>query len=161
MLKEQGRFPDLLIVDGGWLQIEAAKEILSALELDITLCGLVKDDNHRTNELMDKDGKIIPILRDSSLFFLLTQMQDEVHRFAISYHRKLRNKAMTKSILDEVTGIGEARKKEIWKHFKSMKRLKEASVEEIAAVVPQAVAQNIYDVLHNPNQNEDSAYDKL
>lgn len=71
----------------------------------------MKDDNHRTNELMDKDGKIIPIRRDSSLFFLLTQMQDEVHRFAISYHRKLRNKAMTKSILDEVTGIGEVRKK--------------------------------------------------
>ena len=161
LLKEHSRFPDLLIVDGGWLQIEAAKEILSALEIDLTLCGLVKDDNHRTNELMDKDGKIIPIRRDSSLFFLLTQMQDEVHRFAISYHRKLRNKAMTKSILDEVTGIGEVRKKEIWKHFKSMKRLKEASIEEIAVVVPQAVAQNIYDVLHNPNQNDDSAYDKL
>lgn len=161
LLKEKGRFPDLLIVDGGWLQIAAAKEILAALEVDITLCGLVKDDNHRTNELMDQNGNIVPIQRDSSLFFLLTQMQDEVHRFAISYHRKLRNKAMTKSILDEVEGIGEVRKKEIWKHFKSMKRLKEASVAEIAEVVPKAVAQNIYDVLHNPNQNKDHAYDKL
>lgn len=161
LLMEQGRFPDLLVVDGGLLQIEAAKEILDALEVDITLCGLVKDDNHRTSNLMDRDGNIIPVDRNSSLFFLLTQMQDEVHRFAISYHRRIRNKAMTKSILDEVEGIGEVRKKEIWKHFKSMKKLKEATVEEISAVVPKAVAQNIYDVLHNPNQNETDAYDTL
>lgn len=161
LLKEQGRFPDLLIVDGGWLQIEAVKEILTALEVDITLCGLVKDDHHRTSNLMDADGHIIPIDRNDSLFFLLTQMQDEVHRFAISYHRKLRTKAMTKSILDEVAGIGEVRKKAIWKHFKSMKRLKAATISEIAQIVPQAVAQNIYDILHNPNQNDANAYDKL
>lgn len=161
LLKEQGRFPDLLIVDGGLQQIEAAKEILDALEIPLTLCGLVKDDNHRTSNLMDRDGNIIPVARDSSLFFLLTQMQDEVHRFAISYHRRIRNKAMTKSILDEVEGIGEVRKKEIWKHFKSMKRLKEATIEEIAQVVPKAVAQNIYDVLHNPDQSSQDAYDKL
>ena len=132
LLKERGRFPDLLIVDGGYLQIEAAKEILDALDVDITLCGLVKDDNHHTANLMDRNGNILPVERESSLFFLLTQMQDEVHRFAISFHRKLRGKAMTKSILDEVEGIGEVRKKEIWKQFKSLKRLKEASVEEIA-----------------------------
>ncbi len=161
LLKEQGRFPDLLIVDGGWLQIEAVKEILAVLEVDITLCGLVKDDHHRTSNLMDAEGRIIPIDRSDSLFFLLTQMQDEVHRFAISYHRKLRTKAMTKSILDEVEGIGEVRKKAIWKHFKSMKRLKAATVSEIAQVVPQAVAQNIYDILHSPNQNDANAYDKL
>ena len=161
LLKEQGRFPDLLIVDGGWLQIEAVKEILAVLEVDITLCGLVKDDHHRTSNLMDAEGRIIPIDRSESLFFLLTQMQDEVHRFAISYHRKLRTKAMTKSILDEVEGIGEVRKKAIWKHFKSMKRLKAATVSEIAQVVPQAVAQNIYDILHSPNQNDANAYDKL
>ncbi len=160
LLKEQGRFPDLLIVDGGWLQIEAVKEILAVLEVDITLCGLVKDDHHRTSNLMDAEGRIIPIDRSESLFFLLTQMQDEVHRFAISYHRKLRTKAMTKSILDEVEGIGEVRKKAIWKHFKSM-RLKAATVSEIAQVVPQAVAQNIYDILHSPNQNDANAYDKL
>ena len=157
LLKEQGRFPDLLIVDGGWLQIEAVKEILAVLEVDITLCGLVKDDHHRTSNLMDAEGRIIPIDRSDSLFFLLTQMQDEVHRFAISYHRKLRTKAMTKSILDEVEGIGEVRKKAIWKHFKSMKRLKAATVSEIA----QVVAQNIYDILHSPNQNDANAYDKL
>ena len=157
LLKEQARFPDLLIVDGGYLQIEAAKEIIDALDVPLTICGLVKDDNHRTSNLMDVHGNILPVPRDSSLFFLLTQMQDEVHRFAISYHRRIRNKAMTKSILDEVEGIGDVRKKEIWKHFKSMKRLKEATVEEISEVVPLKVAQNIHKVLHNTDQNPTDA----
>ena len=152
LLKEGARFPDLLIVDGGYLQIEAAREIIEALDIPLTICGLVKDDNHRTSNLMDVNGNILPVKRDSSLFFLLTQMQDEVHRFAISYHRKLRGKAMTKSILDEVEGIGEVRKKEIWKHFKSLKRLKEATIEEIRQVVPEKVAQNIYNILHNTDQ---------
>lgn len=157
LLKERGRFPDLLIVDGGYLQIEAAKEILDALDIPLTLCGLVKDDNHRTSNLMDRNGTIIPVPRDSSLFFLLTQMQDEVHRFAISYHRRMRGKAMTKSVLDEVEGIGEVRKKEIWKHFKSLKRLKEASVEEIAQIIPMKSAISLYNVLHNTDQNEKDA----
>ena len=157
LLKEGARFPDLLIVDGGSLQIEAAREIIEALDIPLTICGLVKDDNHRTSNLMDVNGNILPVKRDSSLFFLLTQMQDEVHRFAISYHRKLRGKAMTKSILDEVEGIGEVRKKEIWKHFKSLKRLKEATIEEIRQVVPEKVAQNIYNILHNTDQKSEDA----
>ncbi len=157
LLKEKGRFPDLLIVDGGYLQIEAAKENIEALDVPVTLCGLVKNDNHRTANLMNAEGEILPVERDSSLFFLLTQMQDEVHRFAISYHRKLRGKAMTKSILDEVEGIGEVRKKEIWKHFKSLKRLKEADVDEIAQVVPRKVAQNIFNILHSTDQIESDA----
>lgn len=157
LLKEGARFPDLLIVDGGYLQIEAAREIIEALDIPLTICGLVKDDNHRTSNLMDVNGNILPVKRDSSLFFLLTQMQDEVHRFAISYHRKLRGKAMTKSILDEVEGIGEVRKKEIWKHFKSLKRLKEATVADISAVVPEKVAQNIYNILHNTDQKPEDA----
>ena len=148
VLKEQGVFCDLLIVDGGYLQIEAAKEIIEALQVPVTICGLVKDDHHHTANLMDVNGNILPVQRDSSLFFLLTQMQDEVHRFAITYHRKLRKKAMTKSILDEVEGIGDVRKKEIWKKFKSLKKLKEATVDELASVVPYAVAQNLYQVLH-------------
>ena len=157
LLKEGARFPDLLIVDGGYLQIEVAREIIEALDIPLTICGLVKDDNHRTSNLMDVNGNILPVKRDSSLFFLLTQMQDEVHRFAISYHRKLRGKAMTKSILDEVEGIGEVRKKEIWKHFKSLKRLKEATIEEIRQVVPEKVAQNIYNILHNTDQKSEDA----
>ena len=157
LLKEGARFPDLLIVDGGYLQIEAAREIIEALDIPLTICGLVKDDNHRTSNLMDVNGNILPVKRDSSLFFLLTQMLDEVHRFAISYHRKLRGKAMTKSILDEVEGIRKKRKKEIWKHFKSLKRLKEATIEEIRQVVPEKVAQNIYNILHNTDQKAEDA----
>ncbi|MDE6475565.1 MAG: excinuclease ABC subunit UvrC [Erysipelotrichaceae bacterium] len=157
LLKEKGRFPDLLLVDGGLQQILAAKEILTSLDIPLLLCGLVKDDHHRTANLMDQDGNIIPVRKDSSLFFLLTQIQDEVHRFAISYHKRIRNKAMTKSILDEVEGIGEVRKKEIWKHFKTLKRLKEATLEEIAHIVPMKIAQNIHNVLHNTDQNESNA----
>ncbi|MBS6373524.1 MAG: excinuclease ABC subunit UvrC [Erysipelotrichaceae bacterium] len=161
LLKEDGRFPDLLIMDGGSLQVSAAKEILDALEIPLTVCGLVKDDHHRTSNLIDSAGNILPIHRDSPLFFLLTRMQEEVHRFAISYHRRVRSKALTKSILDEVDGIGDVRKKEIWKKFKSMKQLKAATIEEIAQVVPQTVAENVYNLLHNPDQSTDSAYDEL
>lgn len=149
LLKEKKKQNDLLLVDGGYLQIQAAKEILDALEIDITLAGLVKDDRHRTSNLMDVEGNIIDIKKDSPLFFLLTQMQDEVHRFAITYHKNLRKKAQTKSILDEVEGLGAVRKKKIWNHFKSLKNLKEASVSDIAEVVPQQVAENIYTLLHD------------
>ena len=162
--KEEGKelgsftsFPDLIMMDGGKGQVNVALQVLEKLHLNIAVCGMVKDDNHRTSNLMDVNGNILPVKRDSSLFFLLTQMQDEVHRFAISYHRKLRGKAMTKSILDEVEGIGEVRKKEIWKHFKSLKRLKEATIEEIRQVVPEKVAQNIYNILHNTDQKSEDA----
>ena len=154
ILKEQRPVNDLLIVDGEWQQIEAAKEIIQDLEMDVTIAGLLKDEHHRTSKLMDSEGNILPMKKDGALFFLMTQMQDEVHRFAITYHRKLRNKAMTKSILDEVEGIGEVRKKEIWHRFKTLKQLKQARVEEIAKIVPMQVAQDLYELLHlNDGQN--------
>ena len=156
VLKEGGNFADLLIVDGGYLQIEAAKEILDALEVPILLYGLVKDDRHSTNALMDRNGTRIPIAKDSPLFFLLTRMQDEVHRFAISYHRKVRGKAMTRSILDEVEGIGEVRKKALFKRFHSLKGLKQASIEQLQEVLPEKVANNVYEVLQHPERNEDA-----
>lgn len=149
LLKEKRKQNDLLLVDGGYLQIQAAKEILDALEIEIKLAGLVKDDKHRTSNLMDVKGNIIDVKKDSPLFFLLTQMQDEVHRFAITYHKNLRKKAQTKSILDEVEGLGDVRKKKIWNHFKSLKNLKEASISDIAKIVPQQVAENIYTLLHD------------
>ena len=154
ILKEQRPVNDLLIVDGGWQQIEAAKEIIQDLEMDVTIAGLLKDEHHRTSKLMDSEGNILPMKKDGALFFLMTQMQDEVHRFAITYHRKLRNKAMTKSILDEVEGIGEVRKKEIWHCFKTLKQLKQARVEEIAKIVPMQVAQDLYELcILNDGQN--------
>src|SRR5699024_9115967 len=100
---------------------------------------------------------IIPIEKEGALFFLLTRMQDEVHRFAISYHRRLRKKAMTRSILDEVEGLGEVRKKAIWKQFGSLKNLKAASVEEISELVQEEVADNINRRLTHVHQSEKDA----
>ena len=157
LLKEGAALPDLLVVDGGYQQVEAAKEIREQLDLDLTICGLVKDEHHNTSNLMDDQGTIIPIEKEGPLFFLLAQMQDEVHRFAISYHRRLRKKAMTRSILDEVEGLGEVRKKAIWKKFGSLKNLRAASVEEIRTVVPEKVAENIYHLLHNLDQIKNDA----
>ena len=148
LLKDQGIMPDGILVDGGLIQIEAAKEIIDSLGLDVCIMGLVKDDHHNTSALMDAAGNRLDIDRNSGLFFLLTRMQDEVHRVAITYHRKLRAKGQTKSILDEVEGIGPKRKKLLLKTFGSFASLKKASVEEIAAVVPDEVAAKVYEALH-------------
>ncbi len=149
LLKENGRMPDGILVDGGRTQIEAAKEIIDSLGIDIKIMGLVKDDRHNTNALMDTDYRTFDIDRDSGLFFLLTRMQDEVHRRAISYHRKLRSKAQTKSILDEVEGVGPKRKQKLLKAFGNFTNLKNADVEQIAEVVPMETAVKVYAALHD------------
>jgi excinuclease ABC subunit C len=149
LLKENGRMPDGILVDGGRTQIEAAKEIIDSLGIDIKIMGLVKDDRHNTNALMDTDFRTFDIDRDSGLFFLLTRMQDEVHRRAISYHRKLRSKAQTKSILDEVEGVGPKRKQKLLKAFGNFTNLKNADVEAIAEVVPMETAEKVYAALHD------------
>jgi excinuclease ABC subunit C len=141
LLKEKKPMPDLLLVDGGALQIQAACEIRDLLQLDLRIAGLVKDDKHSTRALMNDQLEEIELDKESSLFFLLTRMQDEVHRFAISYHRKLRGQNMTKSILDTVEGIGPKRKKKLMNHFKSIKKMKQASVEQLEQVVPKEVAE--------------------
>ncbi len=148
LLSENGRMPDGIIVDGGESQIHAAKEIIDSLGIDIKIMGLVKDDHHNTNALMNEDGETFAIDKDSGLFFLLTRMQDEVHRVAITYHRKLRSKAQTKSILDEIEGIGPKRKKLLLKTFGSFTNLKAATVEEIAKVVPNDTALKVYEAIH-------------
>lgn len=150
LLKEDGRMPDGILVDGGKTQIDAAKEILQSLDLDskITIMGLVKNDKHSTSALMDSNGEIKELDKNESLFFLLTRMQDEVHRVAISYHRKLRSKAQTKSVLDEVEGVGPKRKRLLLKEFGNFTNLKAASLEEIEKVVPKEVAKSVYHVLH-------------
>ena len=149
LLKENGRMPDGILVDGGRTQNEAAKEIIDSLGIDIKIMGLVKDDRHNTNALMDTDFRTFDIDRDSGLFFLLTRMQDEVHRRAISYHRKLRSKAQTKSILDEVEGVGPKRKQKLLKAFGNFTNLKNADVEAIAEVVPMETAEKVYAALHD------------
>lgn len=157
LLKDGGRMPDGILVDGGKVQIDAAKEILTSLNLEnkIRIMGLVKDDKHTTRALMDTDGEEVPIQKDSSLFFLLTRMQDEVHRVAITYHRKLRAKAQTKSILDEIEGVGEKRKKLLLKHFGNFTNLKNADANQIGEVVPKDVARRIYDTLHENEKEAD------
>ena len=146
-LMEKQPMSDLLVVDGGYQQIEAAKEVLGSLCVEIPIVGLVKDDKHRTNRLMNEFGEVLEIEKDSSLFFFLTNLQDEVHRYAITYHRKLRSKAMNKSILDDIEGIGEVRKKQIWKKFKTIKNLRKATLEELKEILPSNVAENVVELL--------------
>ena len=114
----------------------------------ICIMGLVKDEHHHTRALMDQTGAQAAIDKNSPLFFLLTRMQDEVHRSAITYHRKLRAKAATRSILDEIEGVGPKRKRQLLKAFTNFTGLKEASVEQIAEVVPEEVARRVYETLH-------------
>lgn len=148
LLMEQKEMADLIIVDGGLGQIKVAKEVIDSLNLSVHICGLSKDDKHSTAMLLDENGNQVPIDTKSPLFFLLTRMQDEVHRYAISFHRQLRSKSLFSSILDEVDGIGEARKKKLLNHFKSVKKMKEATLKELEEVIPKNTALKLYEVLH-------------
>lgn len=141
--------PDLIIVDGGINQLNEVKEIVSSLNLDIDLAGLVKDEKHNTRALINKDGSIVNIDKKSDLFFFLMKMQDEVHRFAITSHINKRKKSLTSSILDEIKGLGVKRKEIILKAFPSISDLKNASVEEISQYVPLQVAKEIKNVIDN------------
>lgn len=144
LLKEGKMMPSVLLMDGGMLQIEAAKEIIDALELDIAVFGLAKDDKHNTSKLLNDQGEEIEIDRKSELFFFLAQMQDEVHRYAISYHQNARSKQLVSSELDQIEGIGAVRKKALLTYFKSVKKIREASLEELEKVVGKQAAQSVY-----------------
>lgn len=147
VLMDQLERPDLIIVDGGKGQIKVAKEVIDGLGMNIKVCGLAKDDKHSTAMLLDEDGEEVKINKRSELFFLLTRMQDEVHRYAISFHKNVRSRSLFQSILDEVEGIGPKRKKDLLKKFGSVKQLKEASLEQLEAVLPKEVAKNLWEVL--------------
>ena len=140
--------PELILVDGGLSQVHAAKEVLEDLNLNIKVCGLVKNDKHRTNDLLDGDTlEIYDIDKTSNLFHYLTRMQDEVHRFTINYHRQIRSKGSIQSVLDGIDGIGAKRRKELIKRFGSVKKMSEASVDELKEVVPETVALELYKYL--------------
>ena len=143
VLMEDLQKPDLIVMDGGKLQISIAKEIISSLGLSIPIIGLVKDKNHKTSYIMNENYEILNVSKDSNLFLFFTRIQDEVHRYAITYHRNIKSKGMLSSVLDVVPGIGEVRKKELLKKFGSLKRLKEASVEELSSVISREVAENL------------------
>ncbi len=149
-LLEKSELPDLIIVDGGINQINACKEVLSNLNLDIKVCGLKKNDKHRTNELIDGDFySTYKIDKDSYLFHYLTRMQDEVHRFTINYHKEIRSKGSIASVLDNVDGIGKKRKEELIKKYGSIKKISEASLEQLKEILPENVASNLLNYLKN------------
>ena len=149
-LVEKSEMPNLIIVDGGIGQINACKEILDSLNLHIKVCGLKKNDKHRTNDLVDGDTlEVINIPKNSNVFHYLTKMQDEVHRYTINYHRTIRSKGAISSVLDDITGIGAKRKKELIKHFGSVKKMEQASLEELETILPTDVAKSLKSYLES------------
>lgn len=138
------RFPDVLMMDGGRGQVNIALSVLKELNIHIPVCGMVKDDNHRTRGLYYNNVEL-PIDTHSEGFKLITRIQDEAHRFAIEYHRSLRSKSQVKSVLDEIPGVGPARRKALMRHFKSIEDVKNATVEELCGVpeIPVNVAEQI------------------
>ena len=152
------RFPDLIMMDGGRGQVNVALKVLDALRLDIPVCGMVKDDNHRTRGLYYNNVEI-PIDRYSEGFKLITRIQDEAHRFAIEYHRSLRSKGQVKSVLDDIEGIGPARRKALMRRFKSPEAVRDASLEELASTegMTKRAAESVYAFFHKsetPKENE-------
>ncbi len=154
-LVEKSELPNLIIVDGGVGQIHACQEILKELNLNIKVCGLKKNDKHRTNDFIDGDTmQIIPIAKNSNLFHYLTKMQDEVHRYTISYHRTIRSKGAIASVLDNIPGIGAKRKKELIKQFGSVKKMEQATVDQLALILPKDVAISLHNYLISRKEKE-------
>ena len=151
--------PDLIVIDGGQGQVNIAKQVIQdELGLDIPIAGLQKNDKHQTHELLFGDPlQVIELSRTSQEFFLLQRIQDEVHRFAITFHRQLRSKNSFSSQLDGIEGLGPKRKQLLMKHFKSLTKIKEATVDEIVTVgIPRAVAEAVQEKLHQGKQEEAS-----
>ncbi|MBM7691994.1 excinuclease ABC subunit C [Peribacillus deserti] len=152
VLKEGLPMPDLIIIDGGKGHVEGVRDVLeNELGLEIPLAGLVKDEKHRTSQLMIGNPlEIVPLEKNSQEFYLLQRIQDEVHRFAITFHRQLRGKNVFQSLLDEIQGIGEKRKKMLLKHFGSVKKMKEAPLEEFIKIgIPKGVAEEFFKKLQD------------
>ncbi|NEU29831.1 excinuclease ABC subunit UvrC [bacterium LRH843] len=154
LLKESLPLPDLIVIDGGKGQISVAQEVIEdELGLSIPVCGLAKDEKHRTSQLlMGNPPTVIPLKRDSHEFYLLQRIQDEVHRFAITFHRQTRSKSFFQSALDDIPGVGEKRKRLLLKHFGSIKKMKEASVEDFKKLsIPTKIAETIIQSLKDHN----------
>ena len=152
--------PDLIVIDGGQGQVNVAKEVIQEqLGLDIPIAGLQKNDKHQTHELLFGDPlQVVELSRNSQEFFLLQRIQDEVHRFAITFHRQLRSKNSFSSQLDGIEGLGPKRKQNLMKHFKSLTKIKEASVDQIVEVgVPRAVAEAVREKLNPKTQEQEQS----
>ncbi len=148
------KFPDLLLMDGGRGQVNIALSVLEELRINIPVCGMVKDDNHRTRGLYFNNVEL-PIDTRSEGFKLITRIQDEAHRFAIEYHRSLRSKTQVKSVLDDIPGVGPARRKALMRHFKSLEEIKNASVEQFLEIpeMNERTAQEIYNFFRKKEEN--------
>ena len=144
--------PDLLLIDGGGNHVRVACRVLETMGLDIPAFGMVKDDRHRTRALVTPEGREIGIVTQQAVFSLIGQIQEETHRFAITYHHESHSKSATRSALDGIPGVGEKRRAELRKHFGTIKAIREADVETLAAVVPRAAAQAVWE--HFPPKNE-------
>ncbi len=142
-------FPDLIMMDGGKGQVNAALKVLGKLGISIPVCGMVKDDNHRTRGLYYQNIEI-PIDRNSEGFRLITRIQDEAHRFAVTFHRQLRGKQQIHSILDDIPGIGETRRKDLMRHFENIDAIKNATVEELKKLpsMNEKSANDVYRFFH-------------
>lgn len=151
LLNEDKTLPDAIFVDGGALQVRAALETIQSLGLDIPIFGLVKDDKHRSAGLISTNLEPIDIDKKSDVFFLLTRIQDEIHRYVIQFHKNIRSKSMFKSFLDDIRGLGPSRKTKLLKHFKSITNIKEATLEELSQIIPIEVAKLVYDKAKKKN----------
>lgn len=142
-------YPDILMMDGGRGQVNVALRVLEQLHLNIPVCGMVKDDNHRTRGLYYQNQEI-NFPKNSEVFGMITRLQDEAHRFAITYHKQLRGKEQVHSVLDDIKGVGPQRRKALMKHFKEIQKIRDARIEELAAVegMTETVAQSVYDFFH-------------
>lgn len=150
VLKDHLAPPDLIIVDGGIGQLNATREVLSSLNLNIPTVGLKKNEKHNTSELVGLHPiQVIPVDKKSSLFLLLTKMQDEMHNFTINYHRQIRSKGALASILDNIEGIGETRKNKLLKKYKTISKMKEASIEELKEILPEEVSIHFKEILNS------------
>lgn len=147
------RYPDLIMMDGGRGQVNIAEQVLEELNMKIPVCGMVKDDNHRTRGLYYKNVEI-PVDTQSEGFRLITRIQDETHRFAIEYHRSLRGKAQVKSILDDIEGIGETRRRELMKHYQSLEAVRNADIEDLASLpsMNRKAAEQVYAFFHKEDK---------
>ena len=144
--------PDLLLIDGGQAHAQVAEAVVTALGLDVPVLGMVKDDKHRTRALMTAAGQELGIRQSPALFALIGTVQEEVHRFAIAYHHQKHTKSAKRSRLDNIPGVGEARKKKLLQRFGTVSAVKSATVEQLCQAVPRAAAQAVYDHFHGEDE---------
>ena len=144
--------PDLLLIDGGQTHAQVAEAVVTSLNLNVPVLGMVKDDKHRTRALMTASGQELGIRQSPALFALIGTVQEEVHRFAIAYHHQQHTKSAKRSRLDSIPGVGEARKKKLLQTFGTVSAVKSATVEQLCRAVPRPAAQAVYDHFHGEGE---------